>query len=65
MLLNVRLFFGYFFKHNSSFVCMVGITYVCIDMAFGFYGHIFVTRIYCLVGCLSRIVWTHAVLGAF
>ena len=30
-----------------------------IDMAFGFYGF------YCLVGCLSMIVWTHAVLRVF
>ena len=26
-------------KHNSSLVCMVGITYVCIDTIFAFYGY--------------------------
>ena len=40
---------------------------------FAFYGYVdllpflfflyFVTHLYCLVGCLSMIVWTHAVLG--
>ena len=37
------------------------------DMVFGFLGYFknnFVsTHLYCLVGCLSMIVWTHAVLG--
>ena len=28
----------------------------------GFLG-LFLTHLYCLVGCLSMIVWTHAVLG--
>ena len=96
-------------KHNSSLVCMVGITYVNIDTVFGFYGGgvvlfcfvlfcfvlfcfaclfvwglfvlfcfvlvwfffffffwggvLFFTHLYCLVGCLSMNVWTHAVLG--
>ena len=44
---------------------MVGITYVYVDKACGFYGYFFLTHIYCLVGCLSMIVWTHAVLGVF
>ena len=61
MLLNVR----FFLRHNSSLVYMVRITYVYIDMAFGFYGFFFLTHIYCLVGCLSMIVWTYAVLGVF
>ena len=43
MLLNVRLMgFGFvfgFFLHNSSLVCMVRITYVYIDMVFGFYEY--------------------------
>ena len=58
---------GFFFLHNSSLVCMVGITYVYIDTVFGFYGYsflfFFLTHLYCLVGCLSMIIWTHAVLG--
>ena len=69
MLLNVRLMVfvaGFFFIiHNSSLVCMVGITHVYIDTLFVFYGYIFFKPIYlyCLVGCLSMIVWTHAVFG--
>ena len=74
MLLNVRLIwlfvclFVCFWRHNSSLVCMVRITYVYIDTVFGFYGYIFIlfflnTHLYCLVGCSSMIVWTHAVLG--
>ena len=35
--------------------------YVYIDMVFGFYGYFFF--FYFLVGCLSMIVWTPAVLG--
>ena len=50
-------------RHNSSLVCMVEITYVYIDTVFGFYGYFFLNHLYCLVGCLSMIVWTHAVLG--
>ena len=47
---------------------MVGITYVYIDTICAFYGYpffsyFFKTNVYCLVGCLSMIVWTHAVLG--
>ena len=45
---------------------MVGITYVYIDTIFRFMGNavdFFLTHHYCLVGCLSMIVWTHAVLG--
>ena len=34
-----------------------------IDMIFAFYGNIFHTHLYCLVGCLSMILWTHAVLS--
>ena len=44
---------------------MVGITYVHIDTIFAFYVYIFFKHLYCLVGCLSMIVWTHAVLGVF
>ena len=58
--------------HNLSLVCIIGITYVYIDTAFGFYGYIlfsflffffflFYIHLYCLVGCLSMIVWTQAV----
>ena len=54
-------------RHNPSLVCMVGITYVYIDTIFAFYGYtlfpFFYTSLYCLVGCLSMIVWTHAVWG--
>ena len=52
-------------RHNSSLVCMVGITWVYIDTISPFYGYILFlyTHLYCLVGCLSMIVWTHAVLG--
>ena len=39
------------------------ITYVCITTVFGFMDTFFFIRLYCLVGCLSMIVWTHAVLG--
>ena len=69
-LLNVRLmgffFFGNFWRHNSSLVCMAWITYVYIDTIFMFYRNFFCyiyTHLYCLVRCLSMIVWTHAVLG--
>ena len=44
---------------------MVGITYVYIDTIFALYGYFFFffyTHLYCLVGCFSMIVWTHAVL---
>ena len=45
---------------------MVGITSVYIDMAFDFSGYFFFsTNICCFVGCLSMIVWTHAVLVVF
>ena len=45
---------------------MVGITYVYIDMAFGFHGYFFLkAHICCLDGCLSMTVYTHAVLGVF
>ena len=32
---------GCFMRHSSSLVCMVGITYVYIDMIFAFYGYFF------------------------
>ena len=38
---------------------MVGIIYVYVDMVFGFMGNSFFN---CLVGCLTMIVWTPAVL---
>ena len=40
-------------------------TYVYTDVKFAFYEYIsfFFYHLYCLVGCLSMIVWTHAVLG--
>ena len=45
MLLNVGLMFCCFFfngiRHNSSLICMVGLTYVYIDMILAFYGYIF------------------------
>ena len=44
----------------SSLVCMVEIIYVYVNTVFGFMGTFFN---YCLVGCLSRIVWTPDVLG--
>ena len=60
-------------RHKSWLVCMVGITYhVCIDTLFAFYGYVVFFLFYflltpldlnCLVGCLSMIIWTHAVLG--
>ena len=46
-------------RHNSSLVCMVGITCVYIDTIFAFYGCIlcfFYTNLYCLVGCSYMIV---------
>ena len=62
--------------HNSSLVCVVGIAYVYIDTIFAVYVHGFVVvvvlfcflfcfliHLYCLFGCLSMVVWTHAVLG--
>ena len=42
---------------------MLGITYVYIDAVFCFYGYFFKIHPYCLDGCLSMIVWTHAVFG--
>ena len=56
---------GFFFLHSSSLDCMVVITVVYIVAVFGFYGynHFFNTHLYCLVGCLSMIVRTHAVSG--
>ena len=57
----------FFMRHNSSLVCMAGITYVYIDTIFACYGYVFLlflyTNLYCLVGCSSTIVWTHAVFG--
>ena len=53
-------------RHNSSLICMVGISYVYIDTIFAFYGYcffLFYTHLYCLVGRLNMMVWTHAVLG--
>ena len=49
---------------------MVGITYVYIDTIFGIYGHIDFVVVVVVVffftifaGCLSMIVWTHALFG--
>ena len=46
---------------------MVGITYVYIDIICTFCRYIdfffFFTHLYCLAGCLSMIVWIHAVLS--
>ena len=39
---------------------MVGITYVYIEAVIEFYGYLFSTHLYCLVGCLSMIVWMFA-----
>ena len=41
-------------------VGVVGIIYVYVDMVFGRHRYLFLN---CLVGCLSMIVWTPAVLG--
>ena len=38
---------------------MAGVIFVYADMVFGFYGYSFI----CLVGCLSMIIWTPAVLS--
>ena len=70
MLLNVKLMFLFvlvlfcflfFSRHSSSLVCMVGITYVYICTVLGFF--VVFVFFYCIVGCLSMIVWTSAVLG--
>ena len=44
---------------------MVGIIHVYADMVSEFYGYLFSFFFFlnCLVGCLSMIVWTPAVLG--
>ena len=72
LLFLVLLLFWFFFvlvffflmRHNSSLVCMVGITYMYIAFIFAFGGYfLFITHLYCIVGCSSMIVWTHAVLG--
>ena len=45
---------------------MVGIIYVYIDTVFGYYGSFLflLLFVFCyLIGCLSMIVWTPAVLG--
>ena len=56
-------FVAFFFLIHHS-VCMVGITFVYIEMIFAFLWVLLKkTHLYCLVGCLSTIVWTHAVLG--
>ena len=49
----------------SSLVYVVGIIYVYVDTVFGIYGYFFFFFFNCLVGCLSMIVWTPAVLGVF
>ena len=67
MLRNVRLEEGggvIVIRHNLSLVCTVGITYVYIDTIFAFYGYFLFCTIF-TVGCLSMIVWTHAVLCVF
>ena len=57
-------------RHKSSLGCVAGITYVHTDTIFTFYCFFFFffltsfnIHLYCLVGCLSMIVWTYAVLG--
>ena len=52
VLLNVRIIgncvcFVLFFRHNSSLVCMVGITCIYVDTIFAFYGYILYTHLYC------------------
>ena len=47
---------------------MVGVKYLYSDRIFVFYWYIdlfsvFLIAVHWLVGCLSMIVWTHAVLG--
>ena len=47
-------------------MCMVGITYLYIDKNVAAYGHVefvLLPHLYCLIGCLSMIAWTHASLG--
>ena len=61
MILNVRLM-SFYEGHSSSSLCVNGITYVYIDTVFAFDGYFFYAHLYCLVGCLSMIVWSHAVL---
>ena len=58
-------FFFFFLRRNSSLVCLVGITYVYIDMVFGFMGTSFICFFppSLLLGCLSMTVWASAVLG--
>ena len=44
---------------------MLGVTYVYIGAIFAFYVYVdffffFLAHLYCLVGCLGMVVWTHA-----
>ena len=46
---------------------MVGITYVYIDTIFAFDWYILnkfllYKHLYCFIGCLSMVFWTHAIL---
>ena len=52
-------------RHNSSLVCMVGITDMYIDTVFVRYGNLFFVKpiFPALFGCLCMIVCTRAVLG--
>ena len=43
----------------SSLVCVVGVIFVYVDTAYGFYGYSFL----CLVGCFRMIIWTPTVLS--
>ena len=59
MLLNVRLFI--ISLYGSDYLCIHWCN-ICILWVL-FFLVFFNTHLYCSVGCLSMIVWTHAVLG--
>ena len=44
--LDARLMGYYFIGHNSSLVCMAGITYVYIDTVFGSYGYFLLSCVF-------------------
>ena len=50
MLISVRLRVFFFMIHNSYLVCMVGITYVYINMIFAFYGYVDLFSGFCFLG---------------
>ena len=55
---------AFFMSHISLLVCIVEITYVYIIQYLCFMGTFFCyAHLYCFVRCVSKIVWTLAVLG--